>query len=275
MAQKIFDKEFIFNRIRDSKFLFWSLALVEGFKNLSNVMQYYGNDFDENDTEETKIEKSINKLDSVIKSFTQPDCIFQIEIKASKQANGSGIIGPFQFYNFKEEKTEQLNGVFNVPRGYIHESMLKGIEERIKNDFEIRLENYKIETEKERQKEEYNRKMSELEEREKRLKELERGYNSNVAKTADVLVEAGKKIITYFINANTNTPIQQPKTPAALGQAPEPEQDEKTKALDNLAEYLYNNFDINTINNLYKNLQTAKTKSNATNIQNENCSVSE
>ena len=29
-----------------------------------------------------------------------------------------------------------------------------------------------------------------------------------------------------------------------MGQAPEPEQDEKTKALDNLAEYLYNNFSL-------------------------------
>ena len=38
MAQKIFDKDFIFTRIRDSKFFYWSLALVEGFKNFSNVI---------------------------------------------------------------------------------------------------------------------------------------------------------------------------------------------------------------------------------------------
>ena len=255
MAQKIFDKDFIFNRIRDSKFLFWSLALVEGFKNFSNVMQYYGNDFEDTDTEETKIEKSINKLDAVLQSFP-PNCTFQIEIKASKQANGSGIVGPFQFTNCKEETPETaLNGLA-VPRGYIHESMLKGIEERIRNDFETRLENYKIESEKERQKEEFERKMSELDEREKRLKELEKGYNSGVAKTADVLVEAGKKILTYFMQA---VPTQAAQTqPAALGQAPEP-QDEKTQALDNLAEFLYNNYDVNTINNLYKSLKNATT----------------
>ncbi len=273
MAQKIFDKDFIFNRIRDSKFLFWSLALVEGFKNFSNVMQYYGNDFEDTDTEDTKIEKSINKLDAVLQSFP-PNCTFQIEIKASKQANGSGIVGPFQFTNCKEETTPEtaLNGLA-VPRGYIHESMLKGIEERIKNDFETRLENYKIETEKERQKEEYERKMSELEEREKRLKELERGYNSGVAKTADVLVEAGKKILTYFMQA---APAPTQAAPAALGQAPAPEpQDEKTQALDNFAEYLYNNFDTNTINQLYNSLKNAKHTTNAANIQNENCSANE
>lgn len=219
-------------------------------------MQYYGNDFEENDTDETKTEKSINKLDAVLQSFP-PNCFFQIEIKASKQANGSGIVGPFQFTNSKEDPAPdtQLNGVV-IPRGYIHESMLKGIEERIKNDFENRLEIYKIETEKDRQKEEFNRKMQELDEREKRLKELEKGYNSGVAKTADVLVEAGKKILTYFMQA---VPTQAAQTqPAALGQAPEP-QDEKTQALDNLAEFLYNNYDVNTINNLYKSLKNATT----------------
>ena len=47
MQQQIFTKEFIFERIKDSNAPLWSLGLVNGFKNVANVMQYNGIDFDE------------------------------------------------------------------------------------------------------------------------------------------------------------------------------------------------------------------------------------
>lgn len=249
MAQKIFNLDFIKKRIEDTKFPFWSLSLVEGFKNLSNVMSYYGNDFEETDSDDVKVEKSLNKLDSVVMSFPA-NCVFQIDIKASRQANGSGIVGPFQFVNFEEQK-EDLKGV-NIPAGYVPQTMLEGVEERIKKDFDNKLEAFKIETERKRQKEEFERRLQELDEREKQLKELEKGYNSGVAKTADVLVEAGKKILGYIMQT------QQPSAAAAQPQPALGEVDEKAVAVDKLAEYIYNNCDINRVNEIFTNLKQSK-----------------
>ena len=97
IQQQIFTKDFIYERIKDSKFPFWSLGLVQGFKNTANVMQYYGSDFTDEDTDETKIEKSIATLANTISTFPA-ESVFVIELKNSKQANGSGIVLAFCFF---------------------------------------------------------------------------------------------------------------------------------------------------------------------------------
>jgi len=260
-----FTFDLIKNRIRDSKFPFWSLQLIENFKNQSNIAQYYGADFEENDNDDTKIEKSLQKLETVVNSFPD-DCVFVIEIKNAKQANGSGILGPFRFTR-AEKKEEPKNALQGIPPGYVPESLLKGIEERLQKDFDMKLMNFKKEAENEQRKKEFIRRCQELDEREKELKELQKGYESGVAKTADVLVEAGKKILAYFMQP-TATAAPAP----ALSGTEAPEQDEKTQAIDELAIFLYQNADTSVIKNLLTKLQNAG--NHATNVQTENSSNS-
>ena len=100
MAIQTFSKNFVFERIKDSKYPFWSLYLNQGFQNRSNVQQFFGGNFEENDSDETKIEKSIKALQNTLSTFDD-SAVFIIELKNAKTANGSGIIGPFQFQNAK------------------------------------------------------------------------------------------------------------------------------------------------------------------------------
>lgn len=245
----VLSKQLIFDRIRDSKYPYWCLGLVQGFKNVSNVMCYYGNDFLDTDSEDEKLEKSIRKLDAIVSSFPD-DSLFEIEIKNAKNANGSGVIGAFQF-TVKDTKTQPQTTILN---GY-SDSYLKGIEESLNKKFEIKLAEYKADVEKKQREKEFLQREKELEEREKELKELKRAYDSGVAKSADVLVLAGKKILGYVFPdlISNDTPATQ------LG---EPEfKDEKTEMLDKLAEFMYENCNLQTISDFYEKLKKVKNES--------------
>lgn len=248
----VFTKELIFDRIKDSGYPFWSLGLRQGFKNVANVMQYWGNDFEEPDTPETQLQKSIKRLDNIVLSFPS-DSVFVIEILNSKNANGSGRLGPFEFSDgtpSQPEKTQTLQG---IPDGFVPQSMLKGIEESLQKQFDARFEQLKTETERKQREAEFHRRELELEERERNLKELEKGYKSDVAKTADVLLAAGKAIVKYLIpGLNENAAA----APALHGvENDDAPQDEKSKVIDDFAEYLYKNYDKEAISKLMSNLK--------------------
>lgn len=279
MQQQIFSKDFIFERIKDTGYPFWSLGLWQSFKNVANVMQYYGNDFEENDSDETKIEKSIKRLSNTISTFT-PQSVFVIEIKNAKSANGSGIVGPFQFSNSDtppeaENNNVAVPGLGQIPAGYVPESMLKGVEDRINAEFNAKLEKYKAESERREREAEFRRREENLTEREKEIKELEKAYNSSVAKTADVFIEIGKKIAAYFFNNTTADNAIINSTPQTqLGQPQSV--DEKEKVINDFAAYLYQNFDTQSIQNLKENLiqvqneSKLERQSNAANNDNNN-----
>lgn len=250
MNAQIFDKELIFERIRESGFPFWSLGLCQGFKNVANVQQYWGANFDENDTPETQIKKSIETLENVITPFPV-DSVFVIEIMNSKNANGSGRLGPFQFSKAPSAPAQQTT-LQGIPDGYVPQSMLKGIEESLQKQFDARFEQLKTETERRQREADFKRREAELDERERQLKELEKGYKSDVAKTADVLLAAGKAIVQYFIPGLQENAAAAPS--ALHGVNEEQPQDAKSKAIDDLAEYLYNNYDEASINKLHTNL---------------------
>ena len=265
MQTQIFNREFIFERIKDSGFPFWSLGLSQGFKNTVNVMQYYGADFEDEDTDDTKIEKSLTRLANTIASFP-PESVFVIEIKNSKQANGSGVVGPFLFNNFdnnvENDNSNQNPQLGQIPAGYIPESMLKGLEDKIKSEFETKLENYKLETERKQRESDFRRREDALVEREKEVKDLEKSYNSSVAKTADVFIEIGKKIALYFFPPTAETvssqPPQPPQPQLSGAVVTPPPVDEKTKAVDDLAEFVYKNMDKDSIIKLKENLINLK-----------------
>lgn len=263
MEQQIFNKQFIYERIKDAKTPLWSLGLWQGFKNVANVMQYNGSDFEDDDSDETKVEKSIAQLANTISTFP-PESVFVIELKSTPTANRNGIFGPYQFTNSDKPRTSDaqpsqptLGSVAAVPpSGYIPESMLKGVEERLQKQFAADLDRYKAESERRRQEDEYQRKLEALEEREKEVKDLEKAYNSTVAKAADVVVEIGKRLGTYFLAPSGAAHQAAAPTMAAaqLGQVAHQPSDEKAQAVDDFAEFLYKNFSADAIRTLKQNI---------------------
>ena len=251
MAVQTFSKNFIFERIKDSKYPFWSLYLNQGFQNRSNVQQFFGGNFDENDSDETKIEKSIKALQNTLSTFDD-SAVFIIELKNAKTANGSGIIGPFQFQNaetVKKDSEQAAPGLGAIPAGYVPESMLKGIEDKINAEFNAKLERYKAESERREREAEFKRREEQLAEREKELKEQEKSYNSSVAKTADIFITIGQKLAAHFFPAADDSVAAQMVIPQQqLGQPQTPQlNDEKMQAVDELSEFMYKNFDSDKI----------------------------
>lgn len=265
-----FTKQLIFDRIADSNYVFWTLYLCNGYKNQSHVLTYYGVDFDATDTPETMIEKSIAKLDNVVSSFP-PDAVFSIELKNSKSANGNGIIGPFQFSNMPPAENppqtpQNLSGA-PLPLPYLTKETLDGITAQLEQNFNARLENYKAESLLREKDNELKRRERELDERINEVNDLKKAYESGVAKSADILFAAGKKLIMAFIPALV--PAETAAAPVLGDTPPEtaaPENDPKAVAVDDLANYVYNNFSVNDIQQIKTNMQNVHTKYNETKL---------
>lgn len=257
IQQQIFTKDFIYERIKDSKFPFWSLGLVQGFKNTANVMQYYGSDFTDEDTDETKIEKSIATLANTISTFPA-ESVFVIELKNSKQANGSGIVGPFQFSNSDkaaQAESAQPSTLGIVPPGYVPETALKGLEESLNRNFNAKIEAMQAEFDRKQREAEFARRERELDEREKELKEMKKEYDSSVAKATDVLFGVGKKIVASFFMPQGAAASQQLGAMQGGQGAPSAEPDEKGDAVDDIAAFLYQNFTTDQIKDLKSKIQ--------------------
>ena len=264
MQQQIFTKDFIYDRIKDSGFPCWSLSMQNGFRNFANVMSYYGIDWSDEDTDETKIEKSIARLDQTLSTFP-PDTSFAIEIKSGRNATGSAILGPF-YFSITEDKAEptedapkdaqqQQPQLGAIPPGYVPESMLKGLEESLTKTFDARIEALKAEQEQARKEQEYQNRLERLEEREKEVKDLEKSYKSDVAKGADVVVEIVKKIGMYFLMPKGSQPDMQQQLGAAQQPTPQHQaNDPKADAVDDFAEFLYNNYSVEDIKKLKSNI---------------------
>jgi hypothetical protein len=280
-----FSKELVYDRIKDSGFPFWCLGMVQGFKNTVNVMQYWGNDFEDEDSDETKIDKSIKRLDAVVSSGFPSDTVFVIEIKNSKTANQSGIIGPFYFQNAlprptsSEPQQPQMqvspqNGLTGYPN---FDETLKGIEEKLSAKFNSDLAAYKLETEKKMQEDSFRQREEKLKEREAELKDLKKAYESGVAKVADVIVLAGKKIFAYFFPEMPGFPPDgsQPNL-GKLQEPAQPVQDEKVAVIESFADYLYNNFDKDSIQKIQEDIiNRQKQTQYGTQIHTENSNVAE
>lgn len=244
----ILTKEIIYDRIKDSGYPFWSLFLQQGFKNQSHIMTYTGNDFEENDSDETKIQKSIKRLDNIVASI--PNATYIIEIKNSKNANGNGIIGPFQFTNEIKEETQPAQTTLSGVQ--ISDSYLKGIEERLTNEFNLKLETFKAEEKQKQYMKELEKREEDLKAKEKELAELKKGYESSVAKTADILVLAGQKIAMNLFPGLVGE--QNPEIQLSGNQQEEVEKDEKADAVNAVAEYMYNHFETDRIKNILNDI---------------------
>lgn len=260
MQQQLFTKDFIIKRIQDSGFPCWNLSITTGFRNNVNVQSYFGADWTDDDNEATKIEKSIARLENTLSTFPT-DTVFVIDIRAARNANGTSIIGPFQFTTAEQqpaaEQTQQQQPQLGlIPSGYVPESMLKGLEEQLTNNFQRQFDALKAEHQQQQREIEFNNRLERLEEREKEVKELEKSYKSDVAKGADVVVEIVKKIGAYFLmpKGEAQQIISQQQL-GAMQQPQQPQQDPKETKVDEICTMLYNNYSIEELNEIQKKLQ--------------------
>jgi hypothetical protein len=118
----------IFEIIKQQKKPFLSLKFKNGY-NLVNAGNYQCENSDSEASIESKTEKAIEWLAQYTSLFPD-ESIFVINMKASNNANGTAIAGPFEFS--LSEKANQLpvqnmNGLNGLtpPPGYVHESELK------------------------------------------------------------------------------------------------------------------------------------------------------
>ena len=261
MQQQLFTKDFIIKRIQDSGFPCWNLSITTGFRNNVNVQSYFGADWTDDDNEATKIEKSITRLENTLSTFPA-DTVFVIDIRAARNANGTSIIGPFQFTTAEqpapEQPQQQTQQLGLIPSGYVPESMLKGLEEQLTKNFEAKFDALKAEHQQQQREIEFNNRLERLQEREQEVKELEKAYKSDVAKGADVVVEIVKKIGAYFLmpkGAAQDAQIISQQQLGAMQQPQQPQQDPKETKVDEICTMLYNNYSIEQLNDIQKQLQ--------------------
>lgn len=259
--QQIFNKDFIFERIKDSNAPYWNLSLCQGFKNTANVMNYNGVDFEDEDSDATKIDKSIAQLARTISTFP-PDSVFMIELRGAMTSNRSGIFGPFQFSNTDRPAQPEPPAATTaptlgtIPPGYVPESMLKGLETSLQSTFDKKLDALRDEYEQKRKEDEYNRRLEKLAESEKEVKEMKKSYESTVAKGTDILLGVVQRLGAIFLTpkgGDAAAMMAQQQLGAAQTQTPPPP-DPKMDAVNDLADYLYDNYSADQIKEMMSNL---------------------
>lgn len=238
-------KDYIAEHIKRTKYFLWSLYIVQNYKRI-HLMSYYADDINENDSDEAKTEKSINRLFAVLNEMPR-EAVLSIDLKNSKNANGNGIVGPIEFINYtkdeQQEQPQQQNfngfGFINPPQGWVSESVLNGRLE------ELRVENQKTINDlifKQREKdfeEKMHRERAEIAEIRRELAAEKKKYDSNTGAAAETLIIAMKKILGELFPGFV--PQSQPAQPALAG-TPDPEPapaDGKYKAVEKLASMLY------------------------------------
>lgn len=239
-------KDYIINHIRRTKYPLWSLYVIQNYKKIP-IIYYVGDDFSDDDTIEAKIEKSINRLLAVLNDFTA-DSVLSIELKNSRTANGSGILGPIEFV--VNEQQEQQPGApafqgFGAPAGFISEEVLNSRLAGIEAQNEKKINDILFKQRERDFNERIKRERTELNELRKELNDEKKKYNSNTGQAADALVFAIKKILAELFpgafpagaTVTATTQQQLEGTPEATPAQP----DAKEIEINKLCNLLYNN----------------------------------
>lgn len=255
-------KDFIFKHIRDTKFPVWGLYLVQSYKRVPLAF-YNGDDFAENDTPEAKAEKSCERLNSTLQDFPA-EAVLSIDIKTSKNANGSGILGPFEFINVDKDTAPEIQqqpstfaGFGNFaqpPQGWVSEQVLNAKLDELRTENERRINELIFRQREKDFEERMSRERKELDELRRELRDEKKKYENGTGKVASTLAGAAKIVIgdlfpglANFDNAETVAQLSgaQPQPQPQLQPSPEPH-DEKYKAIEQLAEMLYNDSNVTT-----------------------------
>lgn len=240
-------KDYIINHIRRTKYPLWSLYVIQNYKKIP-IIYYVGDDFSDDDTIEAKIEKSINRLLAVLNDFTA-DSVLSIELKNSRTANGSGILGPIEFVVNEQEQQQQPSAPafqgFGAPAGFISEEVLNSRLAGIEAQNEKKINDILFKQRERDFNERIKRERTELNELRKELNDEKKKYNSNTGQAADALVFAIKKILAELFpgafpagaTVTANTQQQLAGTPETEQQQP----DAKEIEINKLCNLLYNN----------------------------------
>ena len=257
------NKDFIFKHIKDTKYPLWALYIVQNYRRIPLAF-YNGDDFDDDDKIEGKIEKSCIRLASTLQDFP-PDAVLSIDLKNAKTANGSGILGPFEFVNMSKEDAEGNNqpapqftglGAFaQPPAGWVSEQVLNAKLDEVRAENERRINELIFKQREKDFEERAARERKELEELRKELRDEKRKYESGTGKVAQSLAGAAKIVLGEMFPGlgidkteaaaqlagaqQSELPEAQPQ-PVAQTSAPEVD-DPKYKAIERLAEMLYKN----------------------------------
>lgn len=243
------NKDFIFKHIRETKYPLWALYILQNYRRVP-IMFYAGDDFKDDETIDGKIEKSINRLANALNDFPA-DAVLSIELKNAKTANGSGIIGPFEFRNVTKEQAENTEpaqpsgfGFINPPAGWVSEQYLNGKLEELKAENKRELGELMLQQRTKEFEERMEREKKELAELRKELNDEKKKYDSNTGAAAETLAGAAKIIIGQLF---PGLGIAQPQAaqlagaqPNELPEAAQPTNDPKYKAVEDFAQFLYN-----------------------------------
>lgn len=255
-------KDFIFKHIRDTKFPVWGLYLVQSYKRVPLAF-YNGDDFADNDTPEAKAEKSCDRLSSTLQDFPA-EAVLSIDLKTSKNANGSGILGPFEFINVDKDTAAEVpqtpspfagfGNFAQPPQGWISEQVLNAKLDELRTENERRINELIFKQREKDFEDRMARERKELDELRRELKDEKKKYENGTGKVASTLAGAAKIVIgdlfpglANFDNAETVAQLSgtQPQSQSQLQPLPE-SHDEKYKAIEQLAEMLYKDSNITT-----------------------------
>lgn len=246
-------RDYIENHIRQTKYPCWGLFVIQNYKRIP-LYFYNGEDFEDGDTADSKAEKAVARLASILRDYPA-DAHLSIDLRSSKGANGSqGTIGPLEFTN--RDKGDELAtptapqgfggfGFIQPPTGWVSEETLNGKLEAIKAENEQRVNEILFKHKEDAFKEQCRRERRELEEMRKELQDERKKYESNTGAAAETLVYAVKKILGELFpqlpfGQAAATSAAQPQLAGAVQQEEHRPQDAKYSAVEVLANALYN-----------------------------------
>lgn len=247
-------KDYIINHIRETKYPCWSLYIVQNYRRIPHYF-YNGEDWSESETAESKAEKAAARLTAITADIPR-DATLSIDLKSSRGANGErGTIGPLEFANHeKGDDVPQTSmqqgfggfGFVQPPPGWISEETLNGKLEAIQAANERKINEILFKQKEDAFREQCRRERQELAEMRKELKDEKKKYESTTGAAAETLVFAVKKILTELF---PNLPLAQAAQPQLSGAASaadddEPPSDPKYRAVETLANSLYENPDL-------------------------------
>lgn len=249
------NKDFIFKRIRETKYPLWALYLLQNYRRIP-VAFYNGDDFADEEKPEGKAEKSIVRLASMLEDFPA-DAVLSIDLKNAKTANGSGILGPFEFVNVSKEEQEAGApsssapfggfGFAQPPSGWVSEHVLNAKLDELRNENEKRINELLFKQREKDFEDRVQRERRELEEMRRELKDEKKKYENYTGAAASTLAGAAKMVIgELFPQLGINKDAAAAQLAGASNTSlPEHEEnneeqrDGKYNAIEHLAEILY------------------------------------
>lgn len=252
------NKDFIFKHIKDTKYPLWALYLVQNYRRVPLAF-YNGDDFTDDEKTEGKTEKSCIRLASTLQDFPA-DAVLSIDLKNAKTANGSGILGPFEFVNMSKDDADNQQpqapqfagfGFAQPPAGWVSEQVLNAKLDEMRAENERKINELIFKQREHDFEKRMARERKELYELRRELRDEKKKYDSNTGKVAQTLAGAAKIVIGDIFPglgidkteaaaqlAGANQP-ELPETAQPAQPSPSATTDPKYKAIEQLAEMLY------------------------------------